>query len=189
VRPVRQVHHRFHPVNSRAEHDGLTLASLRPRPNDGPPPTSALWRPTGMCISRGAPDALLTQAIATRRWLELIWNQDSQEDRLFDYDMCGACAPASIDLHHRLRRHGISAELCISTGMYTRESATACDHVFIEAAGFIVDVTATQFNKPAVCIVSVGARDKPWLTHSRFDSPGALKRHLHTAGWSAECWL
>ena len=65
-----------------------------------------------------------------REWGESVVSEDS------DYcnDLCGLCARASYELYKKLRKKKIPAVFVIGYG-----------HCWVEVAGLLIDVTATQF--------------------------------------------
>lgn len=64
------------------------------------------------------------------------------EEEGYDSDLCGLCAIASVWLFQDLKKNGFKPIICVS-----REKDTwGCWHVYLEVDGYVVDITATQFN-------------------------------------------
>lgn len=84
---------------------------------------------------------LCSLAQQTRTWLESGEMAERSEMYNVSASMRGYCGIASGYLSHLLSKEGISHRIAIYHG-YDYE------HIFVVVGGYIVDVTATQFNEP-----------------------------------------
>jgi hypothetical protein len=114
---------------------------------------------------------LLHAGRRVRRWAELA--RTKRNIRRWDSDLFGACATASTRLLIYLRRRGIKATVHMNDG-----------HCFIKAGGYILDVTATQFDEmsPKVLLTRHSTR---WYHETRwiFRTPAGLYANLRKEGW------
>ena len=117
-------------------------------------------------------------ALETRAWAE--WEADSADSR--SEDLNGWCAIASGELHKRLEKVGIKAEIHMA-----RTEECSC-HVFVVVDDHVVDVTATQFHLfrgEHVLIKHQRELDHHWfyLTEQVFKSAKELRRHQIKTDW------
>jgi hypothetical protein len=69
----------------------------------------------------------------------------------FNADLCGMCCIASFRLYKRLLKEGIDAHVYIAHN-YNKMGMIMESHAFVMVDDYIVDVTATQFNKKPIVI-------------------------------------
>jgi hypothetical protein len=79
-----------------------------------------------------------------------------RNDQNIDPDMTGACAIASYTLWRTLRAKGRRAVLVMEGNGHEA-------HCWVELSGYVIDITATQFDGPDVAIFKVG-EDPEWWT-------------------------
>jgi hypothetical protein len=79
-------------------------------------------------------------ATRVRRWAE----KYAEENNHYN-DLCGMCAIASGELWRELRREGGNPILCL------KDDGPGA-HVFVECSGYLVDITATQFEENRVVV-------------------------------------
>jgi hypothetical protein len=125
-------------------------------------------------------DKVTTIALATRAWVvdQVVLSGCSEKD-----DLMGWCAIASGELHKRLKKGGINAEI----HMWARE-ACGTRHCFVVVDDHVVDITATQFrqfrNKELVIMHTKEAEVFEMYESSKvFTSAIALQRFQEQ-----ECW-
>lgn len=88
---------------------------------------------------------------------------------VFDYDWACSCLVCAWALEKILKAHGFKAELCI--GEYD-----SCTHAFVVVDGYVVDITATQFQRPEVVVELFEGSDYV----SEFKG---IKAHKHISTW------
>lgn len=131
------------------------------------------------CIITVMIDYIEAVAYDVRHWAE----QQARRGHAYGrHDLCGWCARASAELHHRLRRAGIASELHAYSGFV--------GHVFIETHGHVVDVTATQFQEfrevPVVVLDRAQAADYSFYsTTYRFSTVRELREWQSREHWPA----
>jgi len=101
------------------------------------------------------------------------WAEEVQAQFPFDYgdDLCGLCAVASKELFTRLKANGF------------KDVLIACNdcHCFVIYKGRVLDVTATQFRKPAIYI----SRNISgyWNAETIFDNIEDINNFQQEVGW------
>ena len=92
-------------------------------------------------------------------------------------DLCGLCAIGSMKLHNILKKHKIKSELHYNL-----------NHVFIVTNGYILDVTATQFEfkKKVIFRKYSGKLSYYWHNRQIYKTPKELKLRLINDCWSNE---
>lgn len=70
-------------------------------------------------------------------------------------DLRGYCGKATILLHRKLKQAGIFSRIC-------HKRSLTCTHFFLRIRGHILDVTATQFLMPTICLVPAKKIEKHW---------------------------
>jgi hypothetical protein len=114
------------------------------------------------------------------RWRSELWNN---ANKVFPEDLCGMCAIAASELHDVLTAAGYEPKIAVSVEEYE-------NHCFVLCAGYIVDVTATQFysmkNKRIVVVEQNQQHD---LRHYNnishiFETVTQLKEWQREVGWS-----
>jgi hypothetical protein len=91
-------------------------------------------------------------------------------------DLCGLCGVASVYLHRQLRREGIRAEIVAGDG-----------HAYVMFKNHIIDVTATQFNKPRIVVrCRRGKQPYYWEVNHIEKSGRAFMKYQKKAGWPTE---
>jgi hypothetical protein len=78
---------------------------------------------------------LLSYARKARRWAERLEEKECEEYDCFPRDLGGYCVIASIYLYKLLRDAGLNPRVIFNE-----------DHAFVVCQGYLIDVTATQFN-------------------------------------------
>lgn len=116
-------------------------------------------------------------ALEARSWVEY------EADKINDGDngLSGWCAIASGELHKRLRRAGIGAEI------HMAQVNSSC-HVFVVVDDYVVDITATQFyhfRSETVLIKHVRELAHHWFYRAVdvFMSAKELRRNQIKGGW------
>jgi hypothetical protein len=84
-----------------------------------------------------------------------------RNERRIARDMTGACAIASYTLWRVLRARGRVATLVLQTDEYEA-------HCWVELSGYVVDITATQFDGPPVAIYPIG-QEPEWCDTQHLD--------------------
>ena len=74
------------------------------------------------------------------------WAEEYAKENHYTRDLCGMCAIAAGETWRRLKGRGANPILCIA--MYDPPFA----HCFVECNGYIIDVTATQYDGPKVLV-------------------------------------
>jgi hypothetical protein len=77
-----------------------------------------------------------TIAYTVRDWVE----KEAFRKNYHPDNLLGWCAIASAELHKRLKKEGIKADICVSTEHYMGS------HCYIVIEDHVLDVTATQFD-------------------------------------------
>lgn len=111
------------------------------------------------------------------------WAEESAEKRGGDDDgrLTGWCAIASAELHTRLQRANIPAEIHLSN------VGISC-HVYVVVDDHVVDVTASQFpafKNETVLIKHQRELEKHWFYSNSeiFNSAKALRKNQIKVGW------
>ena len=110
----------------------------------------------------------------TRKWAEKKAKKD-----YFSYGSClaGLCAIASAHVFTALKKQGFTPQLHMADGDGS--------HVFVTAEGFLIDVTATQFDINKKVIVKPYKRPRKWFWKKQrtFNSVKELADHQSEEGW------
>lgn len=111
-----------------------------------------------------------------RKWAE----RKARRDRFRD-SLCGLCAIASAQLFKELVNHGFSPKIHQSNGGWG-------SHVFVTVNGFLVDVTATQFEIDDEVVVKRYRRSAKWFWNKdiTFANVESLAKHQKDTGWTRE---
>ena len=115
-------------------------------------------------------------ALEVRDWAEVL---AAEQER--SRDLCGYCAIASAELHKRLSKEGIFAELVVAeTDLFA--------HVFVLIEDHVLDVTATQFsefrNQPVVLLHSKEAEQYDFYRPIEiFGTAKDLRKWQKKIGW------
>lgn len=125
---------------------------------------------------------LFNIARGTRRWAEKYASSGNAEPSLM-----GLCAIASGELWKRLNAAGIDARI------YQFKREWEGGHCWVEAEGYLIDVTGSQFQYPKIIIRKLDniPDDYNWLQKSNQDgnefriskSAKALRRSQQQLGW------
>ncbi|MBC8739739.1 hypothetical protein F6X40_23790 [Paraburkholderia sp. UCT31] len=118
-------------------------------------------------------------ATGVRSWAEEYAR--SHPEQPFDLDLGGMCGIASARIHR----------LCETAGLEPLLHVSANDsHMFVTCAGFLVDVTATQFREASPVIVRpyANAPSEPdyWRTGRTYASVSEAKSYQVDADWPFE---
>ncbi len=111
------------------------------------------------------------------------WSERVAERRGFEPDLNGLCAVAAGKLHKLLREAGFKSVIALNDG-----------HGFVLLNGYVVDVTATQFEgfekRPVVVerLTHIRRREMgdTWRIHNTFISRSKARDHQLDQGWSAD---
>lgn len=107
---------------------------------------------------------------ATRKWGEEI---SAYRPDYYDSGLGGLCAIVSKELFARLRAEGLDCEIAYNT-----------KHCFVLYKNRVIDLTATQFNKPRIHIFSIKGRDKGnWTIKKTFTNIKELSDYQEERGW------
>ena len=74
------------------------------------------------------------------------WAEKYAKENHYPRDLCGMCAIAAGEMWRRLKGRGANPILCIA--LYDPPFA----HCFVECNGYLIDVTATQYDGPKVLV-------------------------------------
>ena len=120
--------------------------------------------------------AIRSCARAVRRWAK------RSADRLeFQADLSGMCAIASARLMTLLQQQGLEASVRVW-------STAGNGHCYVECAGYLVDVTSSQFGRKPVEVHALNARpvERYWRGRHRFETVAELRKYMTRAGWPEE---
>lgn len=108
----------------------------------------------------------------TRRWAEIV-----AEVEAFDEELNGLCARASARLFSNLINAGYQPQLILSVNHNVA-------HVWVKLMDHIVDITASQFKHPDVCIIRCRiSRPWYWRETACFESPSHLRIYQMNEDW------
>lgn len=118
-----------------------------------------------------------------REWAEEVTGPEGPY-KYIDESMCGLCAIASVYLGYLLKKAGYQPIYALRVS----------NHCFIVCEGFVIDVTATQFNRKPIEILPVLEARKHcdrwgsviWSIDESFTSPHYLVRRLKKDNWPEE---
>lgn len=108
----------------------------------------------------------------TRKWAEKYRTQEHQD---FGSDLAGMCGIAAYELFKRLDKAGLKPKYCFGDG-----------HAFVKCDGYIVDVTATQFDDGHPEVTIRPTRSKPyeyWKRPLEFRSRSRIIETLQEDDW------
>lgn len=96
------------------------------------------------------------------------------EKKWFCRDLGGMCGIASVMLHKALMEEGIAADIVCNSW-----------HAFLEYNGYIIDITATQFDVPKAVFIKKRAKKEGeyWQCHHRFHSWEDFVAYQKKVGW------
>lgn len=122
---------------------------------------------------------ILLIAQQTREWAE---KKAKKEYFTYGSCLCGLCAIASAHLFKALKKQGFDPQIHMAEHLFGDGS-----HVFITADGFLIDVTATQFEikKKVVVRPYKSSRKWFWKKQKTFNSISELAKHQYEEGWES----
>lgn len=118
-------------------------------------------------------NTVLPIAKRVRHWTE----QKAERAKFNAHNLCGWCAISAAHLFRELKNNGINAELHYAPG-----------HCFVVVDDYVVDVTATQFERfesNEICIMHIKEADQFTFYQSThiFDTPSELRDHQFKERW------
>jgi len=96
------------------------------------------------------------------------WSEDMSDLLGYPCDMSGMCVAASVELFNRLSTAGIGCRIAVNDS-----------HAFVLYGTSVLDVTASQFGKPDICVAHVVSEDY-WKVVKLFDDVHEFEDYLST---------
>jgi hypothetical protein len=97
------------------------------------------------------------------------WTEEQSAFLGFPTDMTGMCAASSAELFTRMTELGYDCRLAVNDR-----------HAFVLYGTSVLDVTASQFGKPDICLAKVGSEEY-WKADRTFECIEDFENHL--SGW------